>query len=353
MNELTRTFIARIAERNKIKLIPFDENSWFRGAYSTISRTLHGAYNPLDVKGRFLCQAFLMQTLPGLVGCNFDLELKALLTKISSDCRISIGHSQKLVGIVSKYAFTVSRVYPKDLPNNWKQYVDKNASLLPVPIDAIVLFNLKNKWPKYFEDIKATRTLNATTNQYNYSAYVLQENCHVTWSRITDFDIYSSLQSRIRELACESNIATLEFEVSNLWPTGNERHFDNCQNQDLTIYIKEGPKNYLRIISSCDEHRNDGMICLFNDHGHIWLKEQDRSPRYLIGEIHQAGGNFLEEPTYIGLDGMNVRCVGGVGYEGGIRSGTADDAVRYLKQYFDVRACPDSQRFTQVLIDQL
>ncbi len=351
MDELIRAFIARIAERNKIKLLPFNQNSWFTGAYSTISRTLCGDYKPLSAHEKASCQSLLMKTLPGLIDCSFDSALQDLIKKVSSEYKLSIGHSQKLVGILSKYAFTVYRAYPDQLPENWRKFAEKNALILPVPIDAVVLYNLKKRWPKIFNDIKATKTLVKKNNQYSYFAKVSHGDHPVTWSHITDLEVYSSLQNRIRKLAEKSKMLPLEFEMSCLWGDKIDSHVHDCQSPGYPIYIKEGPETYLKITSECNEVRNDGMICF--THGHIWLKNQGRSPRYLIGEINQAGGNFLEEPGYIGLDGILKPCVGGTGYQAGRKLGTVEDAVRYLKQYFDVRACPENKDYAQVRIDQI
>lgn len=42
--DLCSRFITQLRQRNGIRLVPFDEREWFRGAYSTIQRTLHHGF---------------------------------------------------------------------------------------------------------------------------------------------------------------------------------------------------------------------------------------------------------------------------------------------------------------------
>jgi hypothetical protein len=119
-----------------------------------------------------------------------------------------------------------------------------------------------------------------------------------------------------------------------------------------TIYIQEGPKAFLKIVDQCGNRRNDGMICYV--HGHIWLKNDQASPRYLIGEIHAAGGDFtglgfisLPNPDF------NTPCTGGTNYEGGRLFESVETAIRYLKQYFIVRACSSNTEWSQLNIDRV
>ena len=117
-----------------------------------------------------------------------------------------------------------------------------------------------------------------------------------------------------------------------------------------TIYIQEGPKAYLKILDQCGNGRNDGMICYV--HGHIWLKNDQASPRYLIGEIHAAGGDFtglgfisLPNPDF------NNPCTGGPNYQGGRLFESVESAIRYLKMYFTVLACDANTEWSQIKID--
>jgi hypothetical protein len=117
-----------------------------------------------------------------------------------------------------------------------------------------------------------------------------------------------------------------------------------CQNHktDQAVTLKE----------ECNSHWNLGWIC--RGHGQLDFKRRNAwgVTRYLIGEIAAAGGNALGHPHYRPSGGYTCH-QGGVGYQGGIRFGSVANAVRYLKQYFDVVACPCNQTETQNWINGL
>lgn len=109
-----------------------------------------------------------------------------------------------------------------------------------------------------------------------------------------------------------------------------------------TIHLEQGPKKYIKLVDQCGRH-NEGMICLHKK-PHIWLQNQRSNRRYLVGEIAAAGGNFTTEAGYIAAPGGVPNCgVGGSNYQGGVFFGSVEDAVKYLKQYFSIRACPGNQ----------
>jgi hypothetical protein len=106
-----------------------------------------------------------------------------------------------------------------------------------------------------------------------------------------------------------------------------------------TIHLEQGPKKYIKLVDQCGGH-NEGIICLHKK-PHIWLQNQRSNRRYLVGEIAAAGGNFTNEAGYTAAPGGVPNCgVGGSNYQGGVLFGSVEDAVKYLKRYFDIRACP-------------
>lgn len=112
----------------------------------------------------------------------------------------------------------------------------------------------------------------------------------------------------------------------------------------LTIRLEQGPKKYIKLVDQCGGP-NEGMICLHKT-PHIWLQNQRPNRRYLIGEIAAAGGHFANEAGYTAAPGGVPQCgVGGTNYQGGVSFGSVEDAVKYLKRYFSVQACPGNQGF--------
>jgi hypothetical protein len=119
------------------------------------------------------------------------------------------------------------------------------------------------------------------------------------------------------------------------------------------IWLEEGPKSYLKIVDDCGGG-NIGMICLNHKNPHIWLKNDGANPRYLIGDIHDRGGDFTAEPNYIPAPHGVPNCsVGGSNYQGGVRFGSIEAVVKYLKKYFTVRACAGNTKYDQPWIDKL
>jgi hypothetical protein len=120
-----------------------------------------------------------------------------------------------------------------------------------------------------------------------------------------------------------------------------------AQDEHPLVYLEEGPLNYTKIVGGCGDG-NDGMICLHKK-PHIWLKNSDASPRYLIGEI---GESFTTADNYTDAPRGVPNCgVGGSNYQGGVRFDSDADAVKYLKRFFRVMACPGNQQFDQTWID--
>lgn len=218
MEPLYTAFIDQLKARNRIDLLPFDRQEWFRGAYSTIQRTLRDNFSPLSEANKSKCADMLFQEIPRLSGQDFDQKLKSLILKTAQDFNVSIGHSQKLISILTKYAVACHRNFEAQIPEDWKSFAQSEFGRLPVPIDAIVLFHLKAHYPKKFSDVEAG-TGKDKKGRPTYWARVVIEEGSQAWSRISDYDTYWSLQERIRGLAEAQNVAPLEFEMRHLWVT--------------------------------------------------------------------------------------------------------------------------------------
>ena len=108
-----------------------------------------------------------------------------------------------------------------------------------------------------------------------------------------------------------------------------------CQSheRDLAITLKE----------DCSSNWNLGWICW--SHGNLDLKINGtyQTTRYLIGEIAASGGDFTAERGYTTDMAPETHCMNGVEYEGGVPFSSCENAVRYLKKYFEVIACPMNQ----------
>ena len=129
-----------------------------------------------------------------------------------------------------------------------------------------------------------------------------------------------------------------------------------CTSQSIAssnreIWLEEGPRTYIKIVDRC-KGDNLGMIC--TAHGHIWLKNNRASSRYLIGEISTAGGDFTTEPGYAAAPKGVPNCgVGGANYQGGVRFGSPTFAISYLKNFFTVCGCLGNGTWADQMIRQV
>lgn len=215
---LCSRFIQQLEERNRIKLLPWDEARWFRGAYSTVQRTLRGDFSPLTRPQKSSLTELLFGEIPRIAGRNFDKRLKHLIERLVPEFSISIGHAQKLISILLKYAVVCHHCHPGSIPNAWTNLIEAHVGHLPVPIDAIVLYRLANLFPKQFGHVCAGSGRDKR-GRPTYWATVTSGAKSEAWSRVSTIKTYWSLQERIRLLAASRGCTPLEFEMKNLWVT--------------------------------------------------------------------------------------------------------------------------------------
>ena len=121
------------------------------------------------------------------------------------------------------------------------------------------------------------------------------------------------------------------------------------------VYLCQNHKNAiaLTIKDECGSRWNLAWICRGHGCLNFKLPNVPNVNRYLIGEIALAGGDVIQHADYVEAIGGATCHNGGVGYQGYIRLGSVEAAVRYLKQYFTVVACPGNATATQLWIDNI
>ncbi len=107
----------------------------------------------------------------------------------------------------------------------------------------------------------------------------------------------------------------------------------------------------IRIVGNCGAQQNLAAIC--RAHGHLDLKAEDNTARYLIGEIKAQGVNILISSLFKTASNGATHCWAGVGYEGRIEFGSISKSISFLKKFFDVKACMGNKEITQEFIDGL
>lgn len=208
---LSNDFIKQLNSINKITIIPQNKTDWFGGAYSTIKRTLRKVpsdsypYSTLSPDAQKACADNLWRAIPRIPSMDFDAKMGELIKNISARYALSVGHSQKLISILCKYAFASYNTDKTSLDIEWARFASENSESLLVPIDSIVLHNL-------FNEKKGLPIQRLTQNYYKI---VAENKKAVAWSRLTDINTYWLLQHAIRDLA--KDVTPLEFEMRNWW----------------------------------------------------------------------------------------------------------------------------------------
>jgi len=349
LKSLSNIFIKKIQRDNRICLIPFSESEWFRGAYSTIQRTLHDGYIPLESQQKEACQRYVNMGLLALRAHDFDCGLKQLILGIAKNYHLSIGHSQKLVSILSKYAFCVYYADRNCIPKDWSKFIESCETKLPVPVDAFVLHALQHKFTAEFPDVKSYQSKNSKTGKSSTSAYVRVGTQWIPWSRLDDYDVYWSLQTRIRKLTERFIIDTsIEFEMRWLWTTTESIKSNLPALNDDAFYNKLAVTEALR---SSKKHNIELT----------WTDVRSFKKIHLPGELSNNLGYITEQKCRVWItvyDELNTLLPHGVlieqmiGFEPKLKKGGSKSfkgsipfpniqaAKRWLHQYFHVKDNP-------------
>ncbi len=122
-----------------------------------------------------------------------------------------------------------------------------------------------------------------------------------------------------------------------------------------TIFLAQDHKRdtAVTIKEACGRRWNNAWIC--RSHGSLDFKNGGAkgTTRHLISEILTQGVDVTQDPDWEpSHDGKTCHHEGS-DYQGRLNTGTVEDAVRYLKRFFIVQACPKNETETQAWIDAL
>jgi hypothetical protein len=141
LKQLSYKFEEKIRRGSGIRIRPGEgrwsydayQKQWFGGAYRTIQKTLHGRYAPMTDEHKKSCSDLIWRELPILTVDRFDDAVGDIIDHISDNFKVSVGHAQKLVSILAKYAFVVYQLNSSSLPEVWREFVRLNQCRLLVP----------------------------------------------------------------------------------------------------------------------------------------------------------------------------------------------------------------------------
>jgi hypothetical protein len=146
--------------------------------------------------------------------------------------------------------------------------------------------------------------------------------------------------------------------VSNNMPSATRKVFfdigDKGRKPVIFLVQNHEQDQALTIKENCDMKWNNAWIC--RQHGSLDFKGPNAkgTTRYLIGEILQLHGvDVTQHPEWQSSNRGKTCHQDGSGYQGRLRMGTVDDAVRYLKTFFTVHACKRNKDETQEWVDKL
>jgi len=106
----------------------------------------------------------------------------------------------------------------------------------------------------------------------------------------------------------------------------------------------------LTLKEDCKAPNNNTWIC--RRHGSIDFKHKGVSgnTRYLKGEIESQGLNLVSHHNWEKSPNGSTCCMAGTGFVGRLKNDSIEDAVRFLKKYFNLKAYKNNKNQTQVWI---
>lgn len=271
----------------------------------------------------------------------------------------TLGLVQKVVNVYLKYAICWSSVgryqAGRFIPHNLIPNILDFTCALHAPIDSILIKKLR-------QTPQGLAWINDGFLDCN-RAWLKQANGSFTpWSKLDCAETYQKFQDGLRSVTVIRSLRgstcsemgtaygrpvvdrvnftkqASKLKFSDTTPSLVPTPYSVVSGNKIDIFINGAPVNFYGIKVErlqkvnpvgCLEvkptnHNPDGTLCLKN---------------YAMELIMAQGGNFQDPSThYTATDGATRRC-SGTGYAGWRKFGTMLDAVNYLRQYFNVRAC--------------
>ena len=126
-----------------------------------------------------------------------------------------------------------------------------------------------------------------------------------------------------------------------------------AQSRVLYLWQNHEMDEAVTIKESCGSNWNNAWIC--RKHGSLDFKKQGAKGTtiYMIDQILQQGTDVTIDTRWEESHNGATCHNGGVGYKGRLRMGSVAHAVRYLKKFFVIQACPCNTTETQMWINNL
>ncbi len=222
-----RDFINQLANRNRVRLYPFNSEEWLRGAYSTFQRNLrygnnnHGNVRN-DVKSYTNNRTVLLRTNENASQESFDRwHLKTCSGIIeTSNSVMKLGTSQKMINIFLKYHFVYLYARLDEEWNQNNQWIRRWGKYFHVPIDVQVIKNLAEN--NTYRELNNIALPIIIINEND--ARIINDGYAIEWTKLTfeKLSQYNLIQTRIKELLQLQHVVAefdtpLDFEMEYLW----------------------------------------------------------------------------------------------------------------------------------------
>lgn len=224
-------FISLLGKRKgaaKINLRTFDQNEWFRGAYSTVQRTRRGCSSFADAERKTIIK-LLFDACSEI--CVHPSEIESKISCLKENCpgQLTLGQVQKLLNILLKYHVCYFFAGQDDVWNKAHDNIAESWASFHVPIDSIVLLRLCEVAPdvvcgriyanKIFQFNKKANKCewSQTAKVFSNDRKINPKASGQPWSKLDDMEAYMWLQNTIKALAKKENMSPLEYEMKVLW----------------------------------------------------------------------------------------------------------------------------------------
>lgn len=179
----------------------FSKDKWFQMSYKTFQRTLRTAKINSYQEKKEIAKKIVFDTMQTINLENYNLKLSNYFEKMHTlDIQYTIGRSQKLLNILTKYFYTYMNTNNLDshqlISNNFPALNDKDfIKICHIPIDNIVLDKLK---------------------EYQISKDFLKPPEGV-WSKLNTSSWYFEFQNQVKSIANKCGMSPIDFELCKLW----------------------------------------------------------------------------------------------------------------------------------------
>jgi hypothetical protein len=208
-------FIDGISQRNGIKLAPFDLTEWGRGAESTLIQSNISSRHPrMEARDLALLTdhswGTLRSTDPGDFDCSFFKMAFDIRQKHSPF--MTFGRTQKFINMLCKYAYCF---YWGGMDARWNAqntWVESLSPYFHIPVDSVVLFNLRTESPAWFARLITTPTV---VNGRKYARFRHGDRA-IGWSGLDRVYPYLAVQQYIID-NLHGSVSPMHREIRSLW----------------------------------------------------------------------------------------------------------------------------------------